>query len=271
MITEELPSEINVTIADKGASLMRFLRQRKLHPLHIDFSSYDNGMMSSRMQLNNSEVTRMIQKQLDASTHIKGIRPDTLVFFYNRGQYARLPVCMRGVVTTTSQSYLLNIQTKPDSIIVYAPASVIDTMKCAYTLPIDMRDLTHTATCMAQFRKIPGVKYVPEETRVTANVDYYIDKEITVALQGLNFPANKRLRTFPQEAKIKFRVGASRSHSLSTDSFVLAPTYEELLNNVSEKYRLHLRSVPNGVSNVRITPAEVDYLIENLKEEEEEE
>ena len=43
---------------------------------------------------------------------------------------------------------------------------------------------------------------------------------------------------------------------------MLAATYEELLQNPSIKYRLHLKSLPEGVSNVRIVPQEVDYLIE---------
>ena len=37
--------------------------------------------------------------------------------------------------------------------------------------------------------------------------------------------------------------------------------------NASDKYRLHLKSLPEGVSNVRITPAEVDYLIEQIETE----
>ena len=48
---------------------------------------------------------------------------------------------------------------------------------------------------------------------------------------------------------------------------MLAVTYEELLQNEDPKIRLHLKSMPPGVSNVRIDPAEVDYLIEQVQEE----
>ena len=48
---------------------------------------------------------------------------------------------------------------------------------------------------------------------------------------------------------------------------MLATTYEELLENTeSSKLSLHLKSMPAGVSNARISPKEVDYLIEQVAE-----
>ena len=85
---------------------------------------------------------------------------------------------------------------------------------------------------------------------------------------GLNFPAEKKLRTFPAWANITFRIESGRYNKVSADDFVLATTYEELLNNTeSSKLSLHLKTVPEGVSDVRISPKEVDYLIEQVVQE----
>ena len=105
---------------------------------------------------------------------------------------------------------------------------------------------------------------------MTAYVDFYTEKTVEVPIIGLNFPADKALRTFPASASITFRIGSAQFTQVTAESFVLGATYEELLNNVPEKYRLHLRSVPPGVSNVRIKPQEVDYLIENVVTDEKE-
>jgi len=61
----------------------------------------------------------------------------------------------------------------------------------------------------------------------------------------------------------------SRFKEITADDFVLAVTYEELMKNRSPKIQLHLKSMPSGVSNVRIEPSEVDYLIEQVQEENE--
>ena len=49
---------------------------------------------------------------------------------------------------------------------------------------------------------------------------------------------------------------------MTAEDFVLVVSYEELLQNTSSKIPLHLKSIPEGVSAVRIHPAEVDYLLE---------
>ena len=61
----------------------------------------------------------------------------------------------------------------------------------------------------------------------------------------------------------------SQFKEITADDFVLAVTYEELMKNHSSKIQLYLKSMPSGVSNVRIDPSEVDYLIEQVQEENE--
>ena len=41
------------------------------------------------------------------------------------------------------------------------------------------------------------------------------------------------------------------------------------MKNRSPKIQLNIMSMPSGVSNVRIEPSEVDYLIEQVQEENE--
>jgi hypothetical protein len=109
------------------------------------------------------------------------------------------------------------------------------------------------------------LKYEPSLVSIKVGVGYYTEKTVKVPIIGLNFPAEKKLRTFPAQANITFRIESGRYNKISADDFVLATTYEELLQNTeSSKLELHLKTVPEGVSNVRISPREVDYLIEQI-------
>ena len=81
-------------------------------------------------------------------------------------------------------------------------------------------------------------------------------------MQQVNFPASKQLRTFPGSVSVSFQVGMALYRKITSENFVIVVNYEELLQNPSIKYRLHLKSLHEGVSNVRIVPQEVDYLIE---------
>lgn len=264
LIATELPSEVHATIRDKGSSIFRFFRHNELKPVELDFTKYDNGLVSSRVYVPNSDILHAVQGQLDVSSRVLGIQPDTLSFFYNRGHKAYLPVRIVGQISAAQQNYLTKVECAPDSVWVFAPRSVLDTLQAAYTQEVDMKDLQEETSRDVNFVRMRDVKYIPEAVHIAASVDYYTDKTIEVPIVGLNFPADKRLKTFPSRVKVTFRVGAARFRYFNEDNFVLAPTYEELLSNQSERYTLHLRSIPEGVSHVRIYPSEVEYLIEKI-------
>ncbi len=271
MITTEPPKEVAATIRDRGSTLVRYWRHRELKPISLNFGNYDNGSVAARVQIPQSTIQRAIESMLDGTSHVQSLRPDTIEFYYNRGLRYRLPVRVCGTITTAPQSYLMSIETTPDSVDVYAPTAVLDTMRAAYTRAVSLNDLTSSVTTRMQLVNIKGVRYEPQEVDVEARVDFYTEKTVEVPIIGLNFPANKALRTFPAKAHVTFRIGSAQFQQINADNFVLAATYEELLQNALPKYHLRLKSLPQGVSNVRITPQDVDYLIENVITEDVEE
>lgn len=265
VVTTEPPAQLVVTLRDRGTSLMRFFRERERMPLELDFRKRDDGALNARVLLTSSELMRTVQAHFNGATaHILSVKPDTVEYYYNRGLPVRLAVKACGEISTSPQNYLQGISFSPDSVSVYAPTAILDTMMHAYTQPLDMTGLTENASATVSLRGMKGVKYEPETVGLTALVGYYTEKTVEVPIKGLNFPADKELRTFPSSVRVTFRVGSSMYQKVTSDNFVIAPTYEELLQNPYSKYRPHLRSMPDGVSNVRISPIEVDYLIEHV-------
>ena len=92
VITTPLPSQISVSVHDRGTALVRYLRRRELKPVELDFSAYDNGASSARVQIPLAEIQRAVQNQLEATSHIQAIHPDTIEYYFNRGLAYRLPV-----------------------------------------------------------------------------------------------------------------------------------------------------------------------------------
>ena len=266
-ITTELPSQIHVTIRDRGTTLLRFLRYTVQNTLEVDFEKYDAGLTNARVQVPTIDVQRLIQSQLGVSSHIISVRPDTLEYYYNRGVGKKLPVKICGTISASPQNYIQSMNFSEDSVMVYAPNNVLDTMQYAYTQAVNLLGLKENVTQFVSFHRMKGVEYMPNKVEITAFVGYYAEKTVDVPIIGLNFPGDKELRTFPSKAKVTFRVESGRYQRITADNFVLAVTYEELLQNTSDKYRLHLKSLPEGVTNARISPQEVDYLIEKAEVE----
>lgn len=263
VLTTELPEYLRVQVRDKGTALIRYYRESELPTVEVDFGQYDNGAVSGHVQLYGTEMVRTLQDMMDATTQILSVRPDTLEYFYNRGLSRRLPIRVCGTITTSPLNYIQEIRTEPDSVTVYATSAVLDTMEYAYTQPVEMTELSENTSSEVRMRVMKGVKYDPATVMMKASVGYYTEKTLDIPVMGLNFPADKTLKTFPSVVQITFRIESARFQSIVPEDFVLAITYEELLQNPDEKFRLHLKSLPEGVSNARIQPAEVDYLIEH--------
>lgn len=263
LITSSLPKEITITVEDRGTNIFNYLfNSESISPIRIDFATYDSGALTGKASIPAADVQRLFLQQMASSLQVVRLRPGKFEFHYNRGLSRRLPVGFVGALETRKQNYLQDISLSPDSVLVYAPASILDTMRYAYTQRLEVSELSKTSTFNVDFTKSTGVMMVPETIKVTAHVDYYTEQSVKVPIIGLNFPADMSLKTFPAMVTVKYRVGASNAGLIHADNFVLAASYEELLANKHQKYRPQLRSTPLGVSHVRITPQEVDYLLE---------
>ncbi|MBO7068618.1 MAG: YbbR-like domain-containing protein [Bacteroidaceae bacterium] len=261
-ITTGLPPQINITVKERGTTLLHFFRYSVRNPIEVDFERYDAGLTNARVQVPVVDVQRMIQKQLGGTSQIISVRPDTLEYYYNRGVARCLPVKICGCISASPQNYIQTISLSEDSVMVYAPNAVLDTMQYAYTQAVNLSGLKEDVSQTILFRRMKGVEYEPNRVQMTAHVGYYAEKTVEVPIIGLNFPGDKELRTFPSKAKVTFRVESGQYQRITADNFVLAITYEDLLQNTADKYQLHLKSLPEGVTNARISPREVDYLIE---------
>ena len=270
VIIDSLPSTINVTLQNKGLTLARHSFSTLFRPnrVKIDFSKYETGKSDAEVYISNADMQRMLGRIFVPSMRIQSFRPDTLRFAYNHGLSRTLPVKLTGTFKPSQQNYIQSIRIEPDSVRVFAPKALLDSMRAVYTEDFLFEGLQANHSYWIPLRGQKLLKYAPGQVEVKVGVGYYTEKTVEVPVIGLNFPADKKLRTFPAQVGITFRIESGRYHRISAEDFVLATTYEELLDNTeSSKLALQLKTVPEGVSNVRISPREVDYLIEQVAEE----
>lgn len=262
VITSEPVSEVRVRVRDKGTVLLNYMLGKNFYPVILDFKNYTN--MGNHVQVQTSQVQKWITGQLNASTALLSMKPDTLEYYYSTGVSKMIPVKLCGNVSAGEQYYLPDTLFTPDSVRVYAPSDALDTMKGAYTLPLNLDNITDTLEREVTLSAPKGAKYIPASVKLTLPVDMYTEKTVEVPLRGVNFPADKVLRAFPSKIKISFQVGMGRFRQITADDFHLVVSYEELVRLGSEKYTVKLRTLPEGVSHVRFNPEQVDFLIEQI-------
>ena len=263
VLTTEPPEQLVVTVRDKGTSLIRYINGTRIRPLVVDFAKSDDGSEYGMVMIPQAEIAGEIATILSSSTSIVSIDPDTLEYSYSRGTSRRVAVVPNASIYTNSLFYLANVHCSPDTVTAWGPKNVLDTLSTVTTSFLTLNDLTETRTIDVNLQAPRGVKLDPASIQMTAEVDMFTEKTVEVPIIGTNFPAGHTLRTFPATAKVTFRVGAKQYKLITAENFVITATYEDLISLAdNDKLHLRLRSLPDGVSQVRISPETVDFLIE---------
>lgn len=262
VITSEPSSELHIKVKDKGTVLLNYMLGKSFLPVNLEFADYRRA--NNHLRIYASEFEKKILNQLNVSTRILSIKPDTLEYIYSTGKSKRIPVRLRGKVSADRQYYISDTIYAPDSVLVYAPSWILDTITVAYTQKLDLEDVSDTLKQRIALSSVKGAKFVPNSIELTLPIDIYTEKTVEVPLYGVNFPVDKVLRAFPSKVQVTFQVGLSRFSSIKASDFVLEVPYEELLKQGADKYTLKLKSIPRGVSHVRIAPEQVDFLIEQI-------
>lgn len=264
IITTDLPKEVHVTLKDKGVAMLRYKYGAVLKPISFSFKNY--ASRSGHSVIPNTDLLKQVATQLMAGTRLVAARPDPLEFYFNNGSCKRVPVRLAGVVKPDELFYISSISIRPQYVTVYASQAILDTLTAVYVEPVNYRNLSDTVRTTRRIRPIKGAKIMPSRASIVIRVDQMTEKTVSVPVQWVNFPATKVLRTFPAKVDVTFQVGASEYKYITADNFVIVVNYDQVQNNKTNQCTLSLKTIPRGVSNVRISPSTVDYVIEDAPE-----
>lgn len=267
VVTQDLPSELKMVVVDKGTVLINYLLGHSLHPIAIDFD--ENSDEGESVWFSSASLARRVNAQLYQTTKITSILPDSLGYIYTRGEARQIAIKVAGDFTTQRQYYISDISCSPDSVLVYAPKAILDTLTAIYTEPIERHNISDSMRIEVGFLPIKGVRISESSCQVAVDVDIYAEKTVEVPITGLNFPSDKLLRTFPSKVQVTFQIGLNYFKTITSDDFFIGVEYEDLVNSTTGKCRVKLQSLPHFVSYPRISPSEIDFLIEPriIKEE----
>lgn len=259
VLTQEPPKEIRLDVQDKGTVLMNYLFGQTFYPLTIDFKEHAK---SGHVQIPLSSLQKSINAQLATSTRVISEKPDTIDIIYTQGEAKKVPVRLTGKFTAGKQYYIAKVRVQPDSVMVYAPHDLLDTLRSMPTAYAEMSDLCDTTCVEIPLRRIKGVKTIPGSVKARFYPDIYTEKSVEVPIVGVEFPKDKTLKTFPSKVKVSFQVGLHLFKSITAEQFRIEIPYEELSKCTSDKYTLHLKTMPKELKRIRLSPESIDYLIE---------
>lgn len=264
IIATDLPREMRITVRDKGNELIQLFLDPRLDTLRVDFNQYDSHEITDNTILVPSVVQQILKEKLPSHSTVTEMMPDTLLYAYNRGVHRKLPVRLRGGIRPSPQYILDGYTFTPESVEVYAPARILDTLRAAYTELSMFQELTESQTIPVPLAHNRSMRFFPDTVGLNVNVDILTRKSIEVYVQGIDFPEGKELRTLPATVTVTYLVSATQAKSINTNLFQVTVSYNDIKNLHSTKCKPQIIRMPGSVSNAFITPQQVEFLIEDV-------
>lgn len=258
VITTDPPKKITLTLKDEVFTLINY--KRKASKIVINWADVESH--DGHVKLQTATLLKPFYSTLHSTTQVIAARPDVIEFYFNYGLSKRVDVVLQGHIEADSTCSIVACDLGPRKVTVYGAKSVLDTVTGAYLMPVNISGLKEKEVREVYFQPVKGLKYQPNKVTLTIFADRMMEKTVQVPIQGTNFPAGKVLRTFPPKVNVTFQVGQTLEQKINAENFTLVLNYEDIKDKTDNRTTLKLKSMPSGVQRARITPSEVEFIIE---------
>ena len=259
ILTSDIPKEVTVTVTGRGFSVLDYLTKTEKRTVTIDYSMLaDDG---DKVIIDGNVWKRLFSRALGSSLKFTSVNPSMLEIYYSTGAHKYVPVEFGGKVKVGEQYVFCGIEINPLYVDIYAPDAQFDTISVIRTERISytqLKDTMHVRLALAPPR---GVKCVPDSVNATICVDLFTTKKLQLPVFAEHVPDNIIVRPFPSTVSVTFRVGSSLYADISEKDFAVVIDYDNIKPG-DKRCPLILRSQPEGISNVQMSPNSVEYIIE---------
>lgn len=265
-IIKELPDELTMEVKGYGFALLRYQISTAFLPISFNINSYTDNKLVDNNILNYTIVTNnlksRIAKKISKDIQIISISPDTINLHFSK--IVEKKVAIRAVIKADyANQYALNgkIDISPDSVIIYAPKVIADTIHYIKTNELVFKNLNKSIKRNVTLKEIEGIKYSFKRTIVNIPVDQFIESSKEINIETKNVPDDVRLRLFPSKIKLSYRVGLSNYKNIKEKDFKLSVDYNEL-TSLSNVLKVNLEKYPDFLTHIEISPSKVESIIE---------
>jgi len=261
-IINKIPTELILNVKDQGLRLFTYSEHR-LTPITFDLNRTFN--QKGDILFTSEQINANINKypHLMPTTTVLEIHPDSIFVQYEKLSIKTLPVELVSKIELAPQ-YMLssNVQLKPALVTVFGPKKILDSLKSIPTEYVEMKGLNETKYLTTKLKPIKSVRFAFSETKVNLFVEQFTEKNIKIPIKSINCPSNLAIRTFPAVVNITYNVGLSHFNSIITNDIQVYLDFNDLKSGTVNRQKLKIANKSVYISNVRISPEEVDFLLE---------
>ncbi len=257
------PAEFRVLLKDKGLRLLRYAFGRRIKPISINVSYYLHSATEGVLSVNPEHILSSIKNQLAVEAEILSVIPNPLMVSYARLRGKKLPIRFAGSVLPMQQYYVADtVHLYPDSMMVYATDEVLQGLHEIQTVDTVFYELNDTLRSLVRLQPIARAVFAEPDVRLYAPIQEYTEKTLVLPLEVLSVPDTLLLLTFPSSIQLSGIVNIDDFKRVNEQSFHLVVDYNDIVKGSDDKLPVRLLDYPSFMSNIRLLPDSVEYIIE---------
>lgn len=266
VFTTHVPTQLRVTLTDNNKQLLSYKYNGTMKELSINFERYADVAGSFRVSA--AELQSLLRTELSGSTVISAIFPAPIDARFAQTEGRKFPVRLSNHYLPYDNYRIHTIQIGPDSVIINAPNSVLDTLRWVIAQPSHSSTLLRDTLVETLPLELPlGVKATPDRVTVTVPVSKYVEKVLqNVELTVLNEPRNLHLVVFPYVVQVACLVDFDNYGQISEGDFEVVVDCPEKIKQGEHGHlpiRVRYKGEDNGVvTNVTVSPLVAEYVVE---------
>jgi len=257
---------IKVKVSAFGYQVMDY-KASTISPIIIDLKQYNlqlvQGSKSRKYFIPTSNFTHLITSVLGNEFKINAISPDSLVIELVKVISKKVPV--KGNLSLEFRKQYMqqdSILFQPDSVKIKGIESVLDSIDAVFTTYEKIEDIHDSLRFEIPLQKIRGTELSANSAICLIPAEEYTELELKLPVYTQNEPIGYVLKLFPSEVRVLFNVGFSQYRSITAEQFRIVADYEGVEKSGNSKVAIRMIKMPQHISNIRIFPSSLDYIIE---------
>lgn len=266
-LANTLPENFEMTVRAHGFTILRRKLIFLFGPMRFNVNEMTNNRMldnkKNKFALPTRQFLTEMSYQLSNDLEIISMTPDTL--FFRFGEMSQKRVTVKPVVSVNLKKQFQisgEITTEPNTVVVNGPQSTLDTLQYVYTTTQDFNAVDKSIQAKAEINPVKELFFDPQSVKLVVPVEEYTEAQLSVPVMLSGAASNLKVKLFPARVKVSFLVGLSRFSEIHPEDFKLAVSYTDIEAG-QQHLRIKIVSAPAFLYDVKITPEEIEYLIEN--------
>ncbi len=264
LITALHDSTIIVRFKSTGYNLLDLILHGSLDSLDVNLKGIDiRKKIGNEYAISTANMRENTAQFLGVNEGDLEFAKSELRFYMEHLHERRLKISARLDLSFKSQFSLFGYKIVPAYVTVYGSRQILDTLKTLSTTTIHLENLENDQKVVVDIQNPDPLmlRLLPPKVSVSLDVEKYTERRIQIPIDVSG--VRPEIRSFPTTATVNFNIFIRDYEKIHANQFKLIPNIRNINLRKVKTLRLELVSFPKEISNIRIIPPEVEFIIIN--------